>query len=237
MNLDWGVNDTTTNWRPAIMVWTRRPGCGPHRHSQRILTFGRHVSAPRVAATMKIEAMNDSVRSPSMLAHGALRVPEINAWFWIVKGLSTAMGEATSDYLVRELHPVPAVLLGFAGFSGALTRRTYLAWSYWLTAVTFHLGYAKSIVLFAGIIAIPIIGYWRLGWHPILAFWFAYVVTRPIGATVPDWTVKPTSAGGLAWPEGPICVQLTLAIAAVVTYLAITGADHQQRPVIGTEPA
>lgn len=41
---------------------------------------------------------------------GALRVPElITVYFWIVKGLSTAMGEATSDYLVHQLHPVPAV--------------------------------------------------------------------------------------------------------------------------------
>ena len=249
-----------------------------------------------------------------------LRVPEITVYFWIVKGLSTAMGEATSDYLVRELHPAPAVLLGFAGFVVALvvqlSRGRYLAWSYWLTvvmvgvfgtmaadvlhvglgvpylastimcavalaavfvlwnltegtlsihsidttrrelfywatvvatfalgtsagdltAVTFHLGYAKSIVLFAVIIAIPAIGYGRFDWHPIVTFWFAYVATRPVGATLADWTVKPAAAGGLAWPEGPICVFLTVAIAALVVYLTITKADIQHTTTRATGP-
>ena len=69
----------------------------------------------------------------------ALRVPEITAYFWIVKALSTAMGESTSDYLVHTLHPVPAVLLGFAGFLVALalqlSMRRYLAWTYWFAVV------------------------------------------------------------------------------------------------------
>ena len=43
------------------------------------------------------------------------------AYFWIIKGLSTAMGESTSDYLVKTLHPVPAVALGFVGFVLALS--------------------------------------------------------------------------------------------------------------------
>lgn len=49
-----------------------------------------------------------------------LRVPEITPYFWIIKGLSTAMGEATSDYLVHALPPVTAVLLGFAGHSRSI---------------------------------------------------------------------------------------------------------------------
>ena len=40
----------------------------------------------------------------------ALRVPEVTAIFWIVKGLSTAMGESTSDYLVHNVNPYLAVL-------------------------------------------------------------------------------------------------------------------------------
>ena len=71
----------------------------------------------------------------SAVARRLLRVPEITLYFWIIKGLSTAMGEATSDYLVHELHPVPAVLLGFVCFVAALSlqfsRRRYLAWTYW----------------------------------------------------------------------------------------------------------
>jgi hypothetical protein len=43
-------------------------------------------------------------------------VPLILVYFWIIKLLTTAMGEATSDYMVRAINPVTAVLLGFTGF-------------------------------------------------------------------------------------------------------------------------
>ncbi len=69
----------------------------------------------------------------------ALRVPEITAWFWIIKALSTALGESTSDYLVHAIDPVVAVGIGFLGFVAALalqlSKRRYVAWSYWLAVV------------------------------------------------------------------------------------------------------
>ena len=256
--------------------------------------------------------------SHSPYRHG-LRVPEVTAYFWIVKGLSTALGESTSDYLVHALHPVPAVLLGFCGFVAALalqfSMRRYLAWAYWfavvmvgifgtmaadvlhvgfgvpyfasaalygvalatvfvtwhksektlsihsidsarremfywvavvatfalgtavgdMTAVTFHLGYLLSILLFACVIVIPAVGYWRFHWNAIFAFWFAYVITRPLGASFADWMGKPTSAGGLGWGEGPVSFVLAILIFALVAYLAVTRADVQgdqvQQPV------
>src|ERR1700744_4696672 len=70
---------------------------------------------------------------------GALRGPEIAAAFWIVKGLSTALGESTSDYLVHVMAPPLAVVLGFVAFVGALTlqfrMRRYVPWTYWLAVV------------------------------------------------------------------------------------------------------
>jgi len=51
---------------------------------------------------------------------GVLRVPQITVYFWVIKALSTAMGEATSDYSVHRLDPKLAVCLGFAGFLVAL---------------------------------------------------------------------------------------------------------------------
>jgi uncharacterized membrane-anchored protein len=248
-----------------------------------------------------------SLRSPP---RRALRVPEITAYFWIVKGLSTAMGEATSDYLVHTINPAFAVLLGFLGFVVALalqfSMRRYLAWTYWfavvmvgvfgtmaadvlhvgfgvpyfastalyavvlaavflswqrtektlsihsvdmfrreafywaavvatfalgtavgdLTAATFSLGYFYSAVLFAGIILIPAIGYFRLNWNAIFAFWFAYVVTRPLGASIADWLGKPI-LGGLGLGDGRVSLVLTATIAAFVAYLAITKRDVQ----------
>jgi uncharacterized membrane-anchored protein len=261
--------------------------------------------------------MAESVRPSSFTARGALRVPEITAYFWIVKALSTAMGESTSDYLVHRLGSVPAVLLGFVGFVVALvlqfSMRRYLAWTYWfavvmvgvfgtmaadvlhvgfgvpyiasapmfavvliavfviwektektlsihsidtprreafywaavvatfalgtavgdLTAITFHLGYGYSIVLFAALILVPAIGYWRFNWNAIFAFWFAYVVTRPLGASFADWMGKPTNLGGLGWGSGRVSLVLTALIICFVAYLAVTRKDVQRHHAHG----
>src|SRR5260370_29676555 len=56
-----------------------------------------------------------------------------------------------------------------------------------MTATTFGLGYFSSGVLFAVFIAVPALGYWLVGLNEILAFWFAYIVTRPLGASFADW--------------------------------------------------
>src|ERR1700719_5303704 len=68
--------------------------------------------------------------------YAASKVPLITAYFWIIKLLSTAMGEATSDYMVRTINPVIAVGLGFIGFAIAmvlqLRAKGYVAWIYWL---------------------------------------------------------------------------------------------------------
>ncbi|HET9675946.1 MAG TPA: hypothetical protein VFP21_00410, partial [Solirubrobacterales bacterium] len=94
-----------------------------------------------------------------------------------------------------------------------------------LTAVTLGLGYFGSILLFAAIIAVPALGYFRLGWNPILSFWFAYVVTRPLGASVADWLAVSHARGGLALGTGPVSLVLAAMIAAFVYYLTQTGKD------------
>jgi uncharacterized membrane-anchored protein len=96
-----------------------------------------------------------------------------------------------------------------------------------LTAVTFHLGYLASGLLFAAVIAIPAIGYWRFGWNAILSFWFAYIATRPLGASFADWLSKPKSAGGLDLGDGRVALALTIMIVCLVAYPAITRRDVQ----------
>src|SRR5579864_3523739 len=67
------------------------------------------------------------------------KVPAVTFHFWAVKILSTAMGEALSDYLVHTISPFEAVGLGFIGFVIALARqlamRRYFAPAYWLAVV------------------------------------------------------------------------------------------------------
>src|SRR5947209_3560313 len=82
----------------------------------------------------------DIATEPVRRAGGAfLKVPEVTIYFWIVKLLSTAMGESTSDYLVFQIDPYVAVVLGCIGLVVALILQLmahrYVAWVYWLTVV------------------------------------------------------------------------------------------------------
>jgi uncharacterized membrane-anchored protein len=241
--------------------------------------------------------------------HRFSKVPEVTAYFWIVKALTTGMGESTSDFLVHSLVPEIAVVLGGIAFVIALyiqfAKDRYVPWAYWLavamvgvfgtmcadvlhvglgvpyivstvfyaivlavvfrawyvsegtlsihsirtprremfywaavlatfalgtaagdlTAVTFGLGYFASGLLFAAVIAVPALGYWRFGMNSILAFWFAYVVTRPLGASFADWLAVSSERGGLALGTGPVSLVLAAMIAAFVAYLSATGKD------------
>ena len=65
------------------------------------------------------------------------------------------------------------------------------------TAIALKLGYLASGLLFTAIFLVPAIGYWKFRWNGVFAFWFAYVFTRPVGASFADWLEKPQHAGGL----------------------------------------
>src|ERR1700726_3499088 len=80
------------------------------------------------------------VAQPLHRAMQAMRkVPEITVYFWIIKLLTTAMGESTSDYLVYHVNPYIAVALGGIGLVIALVLqflvRRYVAWIYWLAVL------------------------------------------------------------------------------------------------------
>ena len=103
-----------------------------------------------------------------------------------------------------------------------------------LTAVTMHLGYLASGVLFAVAFGVPAVGWWRFGLNPVVAFWVAYVITRPLGASFADWFAKPTTPGrGLGVGDGAVVVIGTTAIVIAVAYLAVTRRDVQDpQPVL-----
>ena len=94
-----------------------------------------------------------------------------------------------------------------------------------LTATTLNLGYLGSGVLFAVLIAIPAVGHWRFHLNAVFAFWFAYIVTRPLGASFADWVAVPASRGGLDWGTGLITLVLLLLIVGCVGYLSLSGKD------------
>ncbi len=92
------------------------------------------------------------------------------------------------------------------------------------TAIEMGLGFAWSIVLFGILILVPLV-LWRVGLNATIAFWAAYVLTRPLGASVADWLGKSHAAGGLGWGDGTVTGLGLLAFAALVTYVTVTHSD------------
>jgi uncharacterized membrane-anchored protein len=94
-----------------------------------------------------------------------------------------------------------------------------------MSAVTLHLGYFESGLVFAVLIAIPALA-WRFGGlNGVFAFWFAYVVTRPLGASFADWLAVSHARGGLALGSGPVTLAAVLGVIGLVSYLSATHED------------
>ena len=93
-----------------------------------------------------------------------------------------------------------------------------------LTASTLRLGYFPSVVLFAVLFALPALAYWLFGLNEVVAFWFAYIVTRPLGASFADWLGKPY-LGGLGLSDEKVALVLTILIIGFVGYLTVTRKD------------
>jgi uncharacterized membrane-anchored protein len=98
------------------------------------------------------------------------------------------------------------------------------------TGTVLGLGYLASGIMFFLIILIPAVAWSRFGLNSVVAFWFAYVVTRPLGASFADYIGRPQSLSGLGFGSGKIGVIVTIAVAILVGYLAVTRHDIQ-RPV------
>ena len=249
------------------------------------------------------------------------KVPELTVFFWITKILTTAVGESTSDYLVKHFPPVLAVVLGAVALTLALANqfavRRYIVWVYWLavamvavfgtmaadvlhiqfkvpyavsscffavvlavvfilwnasektlsihsidtprrelfywatvvatfalgtavgdlTATTLHLGYFVSGVIFAVLFSVPALSYRLFGLNAVVSFWFAYIVTRPLGASFADWMGKPHRVGGLGLGDGIVSFGLALLIVGFVVYMTISGVDTSGHGATPPSPA
>jgi uncharacterized membrane-anchored protein len=95
------------------------------------------------------------------------------------------------------------------------------------TATTLKLGYFPSATMFAGLILIPLLGWKLLHWNSVACFWSAYVLTRPLGASLADGLSKPQNVSGLGLGDGPVAIVLVAGIALLVAYLAVTKKDLQ----------
>jgi len=106
-----------------------------------------------------------------------------------------------------------------------------------LTATYLNLGFFVSIVLFASLISIPAFA-WRRGlMNPIMAFWCAYILTRPLGASFADWFSKPPSITGLGLGDGPVSAVALAVFVVLVAYVARAKRDIQGVPASEQEPS
>jgi uncharacterized membrane-anchored protein len=241
----------------------------------------------------------------------AAKVPEIIFVFWVVKILTTAGGEVTSDYLKTygnfggggievALFVIGLVLqfatrryrafaywflayaiaiagtgisdflhldvhIPYAGTSilwAVILAAVFWTWQhnegtlsihsittqrreafYWatvfatfalgtalgdLTAISLGMGYLPSGFFFLAVILLPALAWWRFGLNSITAFWMAYVVTRPLGASFADYISKPSSTTGIGFGNGPTAVVFALATFLLVSYLAMVRPDIQR---------
>ena len=79
--------------------------------------------------------------------------------------------------------------------------------------------------MFAALILLPALGYRLFKLNAVGTFWTAYVLTRPLGASVADWLGKSHAHGGLGIGDGPVSLALAVLIAVLVGYLTVTRAD------------
>lgn len=94
-----------------------------------------------------------------------------------------------------------------------------------LTAETFKLGYLFSALMFGVLIAIVTAAHVRFKLNAVLAFWIAYILTRPLGASIGDYLSQPRDNGGLGLGTVVTSVIFLTAILATVIYLTITKKD------------
>jgi uncharacterized membrane-anchored protein len=95
------------------------------------------------------------------------------------------------------------------------------------TASTLALGYLGSAVLFCAVIAVPWAGWHFLRWNAIFSFWFAYVITRPVGASFADYLSKGHNLSGADLGDWQTALVLTVVVVVLVACTALTRYDIQ----------
>ncbi|MFD7001065.1 hypothetical protein ACFWA5_33585 [Streptomyces mirabilis] len=94
-----------------------------------------------------------------------------------------------------------------------------------LVSERIDLGYWLSAVLFAAAIAAVAIAHFELDLDAVWSFWIAYILTRPLGASIGDYLSQPTSNGGLDLGAVVTSALFLAVILGLVTYLSVTRRD------------
>src|SRR4051812_6282133 len=95
-----------------------------------------------------------------------------------------------------------------------------------LMAEQFGLGYFLSVLIFAGMIAVVALAHFQFKLNAVLSFWIAYILTRPLGASIGDWMSQKTKHGGLGLGTTVTSFIFLGTILALLIYLTRTRVDE-----------
>ncbi|MFK4435370.1 hypothetical protein [Paenibacillus sp. RC21] len=266
---------------------------------------------------MKIESLSISTEETtniSIIRKMLNKVPEVTIFFWIIKIMTTTVGETAADFLNFNLHwgltrtTVVMVVLLLVTLLFQFRSRKYIPGIYWLVVtlisvvgtlvsdnlvdhigislqvtttvfalallVTFtlwygsektlsihsiyttkreifywatifftfalgtaagdliseglDLGYWRSALMFASLIGIVTIARYRFKFNAVWSFWMAYIVTRPLGASLGDYLSQSHTDGGLGLGTAGTSVIFLVTILTLVIYLTKSGIDQTQ---------
>jgi uncharacterized membrane-anchored protein len=145
------------------------------------------------------------------IAFGVILACVFGAWYWSERTLSVH----TIVTSRREAFYWLAILFTFALGTSAGD----------FIAEKLELGYLPSVGIFAGAIAVIAVAHFRFKLNAILAFWLAYILTRPLGASIGDYLSQPVEETGLGLGTILTSVIFLSAILALVVYLSISKRD------------
>jgi uncharacterized membrane-anchored protein len=99
-----------------------------------------------------------------------------------------------------------------------------------LAAEGLGLGYLQAGLVYGSVIGAIIISYYVLATNAILAFWIAYIVTRPMGASFGDLLAQSSVNGGLGFGTVITSIIFLLCIAALVSYMMLSRDGEEAAP-------
>ena len=176
-----------------------------------------------IAGTLVTDNLVDNFGVPlatTTIVFGLALLATFAVWYASEKTLSIHTIHTTK----RELLYWAAILFTFALGTAAGD----------LAAEGLGLGYAKSAVIFGSLIGIVAIAYYAFKANAVLAFWIAYILTRPLGASCGDYLSQPAAYGGLGLGTVVTSAIFLSTIVILVIYLTLSGRDAQNQS--GTEP-
>lgn len=174
-----------------------------------------------VAGTLITDNLTDNLGIPLQVTTAAFGVALL-ATFVIWYAKESTLSIHTIYTRRRELYYWAAILFTFALGTAAGD----------LVAENLSLGYANSALVFGALIAAVSFAYYVLKADAVLAFWIAYVLTRPLGASCGDYLSQPATNGGLGFGTIGTSMVFLVAIFGLVAYLTLTRQDAIKQRII-----